>query len=206
FCLLTLASAGSAKTAEFAFFALGVDELRDSNRRISLSAEDIALLNPNTRTCPIFRSRRDAEITKLIYTRVPVIEVEGAENPWAPSLRRVLNETDDSADFLSAQQISAEQWENLRNGDFQRNGRTVHRVYEAKMIWHFDHRFATYRTSSAEDCEPVTDGEHASANFCVAPRYWYPADRFKTFFEGQRVPPWFLVLRRITNITNERTM
>ena len=30
-------------------------------------------MNPNTGTCPIFRSRRDAEINKEIYRRVPVL-------------------------------------------------------------------------------------------------------------------------------------
>ena len=30
-------------------------------------------MNPNTGTCPIFRSKRDAEINKAIYRRVPVL-------------------------------------------------------------------------------------------------------------------------------------
>lgn len=51
-------------TAEFVFFAHSVDDLNDSDRRFTLSPEDIALLNPNTRTCPIFRSCRDAKLTK----------------------------------------------------------------------------------------------------------------------------------------------
>jgi hypothetical protein len=44
-----------------------------------LTPEDIRLLNPNTRTCPVFRSQWDAEITKKIYCNVPVLirETEG---------------------------------------------------------------------------------------------------------------------------------
>ena len=60
------------ETADFSFFALDVTDLKNPERRFPLSAEDIRLLNPNTRTCPIFRTRRDAEITKMIYRRVPV--------------------------------------------------------------------------------------------------------------------------------------
>ncbi len=52
-------------------------DLRDEERRFTLSAADIALLNPNTRTCPIFRSKRDAELTKVIYRRLPVLIKEG---------------------------------------------------------------------------------------------------------------------------------
>ena len=47
----------TAGRAEFVFFAHGVRELRDPDRRFTLSSEEIALLNPNTRTCPIFTAR-----------------------------------------------------------------------------------------------------------------------------------------------------
>ena len=72
FCLFT-AGRGlrpTADRAEFVFFAHAVEALRDPERRFVLSPEDIALLNPNTRTCPIFRSGRDAELAKAIYRRV----------------------------------------------------------------------------------------------------------------------------------------
>ncbi|MEI2616883.1 MAG: hypothetical protein V9F06_04445 [Thermomicrobiales bacterium] len=75
FCLLTITGPGRPATggADFVFFALATEDLRDDWRRFTLSAADIALLNPNTRTCPIFRSKRDAELTKSIYRRVPVL-------------------------------------------------------------------------------------------------------------------------------------
>ncbi len=71
FCLLTLGSGTEA--ADFLFFATRPEHLKDLRRHFQLSAADIALINPNTRTCPIFRSRRDAELTKKIYRRVPVL-------------------------------------------------------------------------------------------------------------------------------------
>ena len=77
------------KPAEFAFFLLRGADLDVEDRRFSLSAADFALMNPNTRTCPIFRSRRDAEITRGIYERVPVLIDESDEengNPWGISL------------------------------------------------------------------------------------------------------------------------
>lgn len=75
FCLLTLRGRDGRKhpPADFAFFLRDVDHLVDPDRRFELSAADFGLLNPNTRTCPIFRSRRDAEITKAVYRRVPVL-------------------------------------------------------------------------------------------------------------------------------------
>ena len=38
-----------------------------------MTAEDFAKVNPNTGTAPIFRSRRDAELTKAIYDRLPIL-------------------------------------------------------------------------------------------------------------------------------------
>lgn len=65
FCLLTVTGpARPVNAAEFVFFATSVDQLSDAERRVTLTAEDVALLNPNTRTCPVFRTGRDAELTK----------------------------------------------------------------------------------------------------------------------------------------------
>jgi hypothetical protein len=55
------------------FFAQSAGDLHDPELRFTLSAENIALLNPSTRTWPIFRGRRDAEPTKHIYRRIPVL-------------------------------------------------------------------------------------------------------------------------------------
>jgi hypothetical protein len=61
--------ARKTERADFVFFAHGIEDTAETNkqRHIQLSAADMALLNPNTKTCPIFRSRRDAELTKGIY-------------------------------------------------------------------------------------------------------------------------------------------
>ena len=62
FCLLTLTGTErpAVKRGHNFFFAHNVADLRDEERRFTLNATDIALLNLNTRTCPIFRSQRDA--------------------------------------------------------------------------------------------------------------------------------------------------
>jgi len=66
-----------------------VDDLKDDWRRFTLSADDITALNPNTGTVAAFRSVRDAEITKAIYRRVPVLIKEApiSERGYSPHLR-----------------------------------------------------------------------------------------------------------------------
>jgi hypothetical protein len=76
------------KQANFSFFLTQPKQI-DSDRIFQLSPQDIALINPNTLTCPVFRSRTDAELTKKIYQRVPVLENENiGKNPWGISFRQ----------------------------------------------------------------------------------------------------------------------
>jgi len=95
--------------AEFVFFAHSVADLQDDWRRFKLSAEDIATLNPNTGTMATFRSQRDAEITKAIYQRVPVlIQEDPLQNPWGITFKQGLfNMTSDSDKFRTREELEA---------------------------------------------------------------------------------------------------
>jgi len=73
FALMTLARTEQHGAATLVFFARRYGHLSDDRRRYTLSAEDIRLINPNTRTCAVFRSSADAELTKRIYSRIPVL-------------------------------------------------------------------------------------------------------------------------------------
>jgi hypothetical protein len=70
FGLLTL---GRADRAEFVFQAVDTDQIRDPRRRFAFTPDEFRLINPNTRTCPIFRSQRDDELTKKLYRLAPVL-------------------------------------------------------------------------------------------------------------------------------------
>ncbi|MFX9626903.1 hypothetical protein ABTU79_19915, partial [Acinetobacter baumannii] len=73
FSVLVLKKEKDQAPARFAFFLHQAADLQDPERRFTLTPEDFRLLNPNTRTAPIFRTRKDAELTKHIYRRVPVL-------------------------------------------------------------------------------------------------------------------------------------
>ena len=67
FAMLVVGTAQADRRFEVAFFLTQPAQLREPDRVYPMTAEEIELLNPNTKTCPIFRSARDAEITKRIY-------------------------------------------------------------------------------------------------------------------------------------------
>ena len=185
FCLFTVGSGTqpAADRAEFAFFAHGVEELRDPERRFTLSLEDITLLNPNTRTCPTFRSRSDAELAKAIYRRVAVLlrkaedgRSQSHENPWGIQFRQGLfNMTSDSHLFRTREQLEADGWE-LSGNVFRKCGTECFPLYEAKLIYHFDHRWASYGLEDGKDVAVVVPSKNKQdPGFAVLPRYWVTA-------------------------------
>ena len=182
FCLFT-AGRGTKPTcdrAEFVFFAHAVDELRNLERRFTLSADEIALLNPNTRTCPIFRSSKDAELAKAIYRRVPVLvhdtrAGQPEQNPWGIRFERMFDMSNDSILFRGREELEADGWI-LEGNVFHKNDEKYLPLYEAKMIHHFDHRWASYGAAGRKDVTtdvPLEDKQNP--DFTVLPRYWVEA-------------------------------
>jgi hypothetical protein len=186
FCLLTLthiADNATGQVADFVFFALDVDDLRRPEKRFTLTADEIALLNPNTGNCPIFCTQADAELTKAIYRRVPVLWREAADgqpeaNPWRLSFKALFHMANDSHHFRTAKELEADGYRREGNFFVSPYDRYLP-LYEAKMLHQFDHRWATYeeresrRTGDWEvEARDVTLQEKSNPAFVVQPRYW----------------------------------
>ena len=173
------------KQADFSFFLTQPNQVKDKTRVFKLSPEDIALINPNTLTCPVFRTSQDAEITKKIYQKVPVLENEKTGiNPWSISFMRMLDMSNDSHLFKN------EPLEGLLP------------LYEAKMFHQFDHRWATYEGSETKD---VTLESKCDPTFQVTPRYWVEKNEVDKKLIGKWDKGWLLGFRRICRSTDERT-
>jgi len=213
FCLLTLAGpARPARAANFAFFCHDAADLADPERRFTLSPEDFRLLNPNTRTAPIFRTRRDAELTRHIYRRVPVLveEAKGeAGNPWGVKLRRMFDMANDSGLFRTQEQLEAQGFR-LEANAFVRGDERCLPLYEAKMVHQFDHRFGDYadQPAGSKDTQlPEVPLERlADPDYRVLPRYWVRERDVEERLAGRWGRGWLLGWRDITNVTNERTV
>jgi methylase of polypeptide subunit release factors len=210
FCLLTAGrgTKPTAEQAEFVFFAHSVNDLRDQQKRFSLTAHDIELLNPNTRTCPIFRTRNDAELAKAIYRRVPVLirevrDGEPEQNPWGIKFNRMFDMANDSHLFRTRAQLEADGWE-LDGNVFRKGDEKYLPLYEAKMIHHFDHRWATYDGLDTRDFE-LTEKQNPD---CVAlGRYWVHRENVAYALKNTAWHrKWIFGWRDITNTTNERTV
>ncbi|MDP9809900.1 type I restriction-modification system DNA methylase subunit [Rhizobium tibeticum] len=204
FCLLTIGS--GVRSAEFSFFLADPSQMDDERRRFRLSPEQIARINPNTKTAPVFRSQRDAELTAKIYDRVPVLIDENkgtAGNPWGIEFMTMFHMSNDSGLFRTAADLAKAGF--TRDGtDWTRGSKRYVPLYEAKMIHQFDHRWASYEGSDTVD---VTEADKRDAGFEVTPRYWVPVEevegrlRAKGWNRG-----WLMGWRDICRSTDERTV
>ncbi|UNK78193.1 N-6 DNA methylase [Sphingopyxis granuli] len=205
FTLLTTGNTGDR--AKFTAYILSTAELEDLRRHYSLASDQISRINPNTKTAPLFRANKDAELTAAIYSRVPVLieEAKGASgNPWGVSFMRAFDMSNDSGLFRTAAQFVADDWERDGTDWVNDEGKRYVPLYEAKMIHQFDHRWATYDGTDSRD---VTSAEKEDCAFEPTPRYWVPqvevASRLKAKGWDRG---WLMGWRDITNATNERTV
>lgn len=190
FCLLTLRGEQQAEShALYAFYIRHIPQLAQASRFFQLTAYDITLLNPNTRTCPVFRSQMDAELTKKIYSRVPVLmdEALGDQgNPWGIKFMTMFHMSNDSHLFFD-------------EPDPDRCP-----LFEAKLIHHYDHRWATYNLDGS--CRDVTLNEKQNPEFQVRPRYWVSGQEVSDRLKAQGWErEWLLGWRRNCRSTDERT-
>jgi hypothetical protein len=210
FCLLFVSGRASTnENAEFVFFARSVSDLTDQPRRFRMTPDDFQLLNPNTLTCPVFHGRRDAELTKSVHRRVPilVLEDEGGDNsPWGLQMREMIHMANDSGSFLP----EPEPLVNEAAGGPGTMGKVGLRLYEAKMFHYFDHRFGTYEGQTPAQANqgklPEPDDRlHADPEFLAIPQYWLPADLVRARTSGLWSRSWLLVWRKIVRSTDSRT-
>ena len=214
FSLLTLKGDGdgAGEPARFAFFLTRAEQLKDGRRTFELTAEDFALLNPNTRTCPIFRTRQDAELTRYIYERVPVLVNETTgDNPWGVTFKQGLfNMSSDSHLFRTRAELEEAGFTLFGNRFVKGEGddREVWLpLYEAKMIHQFDHRFGTYEDMGARTNAQIptpTEEQHADPRYMVEPWYWIESREVSTALRDYS-RGWLLGFRDIARSTDERT-
>lgn len=213
FSLLTLAGAErpAGRGAEVVCFAHRPEDLRDTERRFTLAPEDLQRIHPNTRTCPMFRTRRDARLTLRLHERAPVLWLDGPpeQNPWGLRLGTMFHMAGDSGLFRTHAELAADGWR-LEGNVFLREEQRFLPLYEAKMAQAFDHRAAGVVLSPEvvhRQGQPsaLSAAAHADAAALPLPRYWVPEEEVLARLPAG-VPDGLLGFTDVTGPTNERTM
>ncbi len=209
FVLLTI---GPTERADLVFYARRATDIREQDRHVSLSPEDFATLNPNTRTCPTFRSRRDAEINLAMYRRAGVLWREDSPdgNPWGLRFMAMFHMANDSGLFRQLGELESAGWK-LDGNRFVKGKEVMLPLYEAKMVHHFDHRFGTYEGQTEAQANQgklpeLDDKAHSDSRQVTLPRYWVSNGEVEARLEGVWDKQWMLGWRDVTGAAQVRTL
>jgi len=211
FCLLTLRGDGAEKTVpEFVFFATRVEHLSDPDRRFQLTAADIARINPNTRTCPIFRSSTDADITRRVYARVPVLirtTPDGDVSPWGAVYRQMFNMSGASGLFRTKEELEGDGFA-LQGNVFTQGPTRYVPLIEGKLFHLYNHRYNTYEGIQLDKRFQVKaptnsmEGRWQDPHAVILPRYWVEESVARGRWMGER--QWSITFRDVVRPESDR--
>lgn len=208
FSLLTVAGGSRNSPANFGFFLQDVLDLNDVRRVFELGPDDFLRINPNTKTCPIFRTRQDVELTGSLYARVPVLKSAGTgQNSWGLSFKQGLfNMTSDSKHFQLPAGLNAVAG-NPKGNRYTNGTTTWLPLYEGKMLSFYEHRFADVLVNEANrnrtgQSEALATVDLQNSTRLPVPRYFVEQEEVLS----QNSNSWHLSFKDVTAATNERTL
>ena len=195
-----------------AFFLHDSEKVKDPSHCFPLVPTDFARVNPNTGTAPIFRTPRDAKITRRIYENHPVLvdRSQGAERrAWPVRYNRMFDMTADSHLFRTAAQLDAEGYYKVEGSRWKKGAEVYLPLYQGRMIHQFDHRANSIQFNPENTHNPylsleVTEAQHADPNFLPQPQFWVPAKEVEKKFLPP--PSYVLAFRDIARPTDSRTI
>lgn len=206
-------AAGSSRRFDqisFGFFVRSLEELNNPDRVFSVSSEDIARINPNSRTAPVLRSRRDIELALAVYRKFPVLvdRSHGDEfKSWPVRYVRMFDMANDSELFRTekeleekegAWRLEADRWRS-EQGDWLP-------LYEGKMVQAYDHRASDivmagrnlFRTGQGSE---LTVEDRLDPRRSAKSRYWVRAASLPWGAQTE----WCIAVKDVTSVTNART-
>ena len=195
---------------ECASFLQSTDAIRDPERCFALAAADFARVNPNTSTAPVFRTRRDADITRRIYELHPVLVDRTGEEvdfAWPVRYNNMFHMTNDSHLFRTAAELEASGFYPVENRRWKRGDQLYLPLYEGKMVQAFDHRAASVEINPENLNRPAqprkaTLAERSNPHWLPEPHYWVMDEVCKWPNEFE----WTVGFKHVASPTNGRSM
>lgn len=203
FSAITLAGTGDrSRAARFVFYAEDVKDLQRPERQITYSQDDILLLNPLSRTCPVFRDVREAELVKLFYQRASLC----ADAPrvlyrWDADPTFLFVMSDHSRLFVTREQLGVDTFTVDTITPYLRRCKYLP-LYESKMFHQFEHRWARLTTDGTQRLFSFDERQDADAP--AVPRYWMRETDANVKLDAFNAQ-WLIAVREVTNASNERT-
>ena len=181
--------------------------MQDRERCFFLTPEDFVRVNPNTKTAPVFRTKRDAAITFNIYRSHPVLVDRSKDEvrwAWPVQYKRMFDMTNDDHLFRQEKELAKLGFYPVEGNRRKRGSELCLPLYEGKMVQAFDHRAASIVVKPENpirkaQTQVTSPAEHGDPAWSPNPQYWVHESEHNG-------PAWTLGFRNVTDTTNARTV
>ncbi|MHC5902394.1 Eco57I restriction-modification methylase domain-containing protein [Streptomyces sp. S6] len=178
--------------SRFAFFLQDPAELDGADKSFTLTPQELSLLNPNTGTCPVFRSRREAEISVRAAQRFGPLRRKDSAGPFGLTIRRLFNMgMRDVQDLCQRSVVPGEGHVSM---------------FESKLTHAYNHRYATYQTDTVKETRYAAIRELNDPEWKNYGRYTISAQDLDAKISGLWEKEWALVWADVARNTDERTL
>jgi hypothetical protein len=194
-----------------------VSELDDPQRTYSLTPQDIACINPKTRTFPIFQRDKDAQLVASLHRAIPILqkgECGPAGDEWNVTFSAAFHMSGDSAYFRTLPDLDADT-SFRRDANLFRCRETVYGpLYEAKYTGQFNHRSATFHNIPESEkykrrarTTPTNQTDLRDPTWCILPRYWIDNQKVRDRCEKAAGKPWLVGFRNaVSAVADSRSV
>ncbi len=189
-----------------------------------ITKDELILLNPNTKNCPMFRRRKDFEITTRIYRKFPVLikrDQDGKiiDNPWRVNFKEIFHNQGDANLFTPKKNVLDKGARPFVSGyeggiwivEGNDKKEIYLPIYTGSAIWLYDHRFNDVHLKKDQtkkrkaDYLRLTEEQHQDPNYRHIPLYWAESNKSMAKYPDNWKNKWFLCFRKITLPNNQRT-
>lgn len=206
FALVTLAS--SSQNFYFRFNLVDINQISDFTKHLSLTSESLKILNPNTKNCPILNNNTDLNLLLKLYENGNVINHHNQNNLWNIRNHRMINASDESNNI----EIISELKNNgfiIKDHEVIKDGKIFLPIYESKLVWQYDHRFASYEGVSDEQLKKSNPtylriDEKMDYNKKIIAKD-YISEEYANKKWLKKYNSWHLIYRNTTGSSNVRT-
>lgn len=202
FCLIVLGPPGQSEMV-LASQIWTISDLQNPDKIYTLSNKNIESINPNTKTLPVFRTSKDAEIAKSLYLKWPVICNDIQEiNPWELSFGTMFHMSGTSDLFykkIDLEKLGAA----YKDGYFFLDDNKYVPLFESKLGYQFNHRHSTFEgiPESAlfrikAPTNLLQENELGNPFYSILPRYWVEENEIKPRLPKEWNNKWLFGFRR----------
>uniref|UniRef100_A0A7V2ZKH4 site-specific DNA-methyltransferase (adenine-specific) n=1 Tax=Ignavibacterium album TaxID=591197 RepID=A0A7V2ZKH4_9BACT len=196
FCLITLTKM-ETRSSIFKFNLVDVDEIKNKENEVYIRIDDIELINPNTKNCPLVTDRNSFELIKNIYSKSIILK------SYSPAVKSL--NIDFWGEMFNMTRATKYRWDEINENI------NLLPLYESKYFHQFDPKFAAFN-----DCDEDKRIKGVTNYLSISDKKSDIKMDFRFYVNEEEVldkcrrynleKKWVLAFRSVTSATNERTI